>query len=81
MSRDELRTLPPPPLAEADPFAGDDEPWADEDLAHAWADDARQGRLQHVRFVRAVLLAVAGGAVVWAALGAIVFEIYRLFTG
>jgi hypothetical protein len=61
----------------ADPFAGDDEPWADEDVVVAWVADA-EGGAAHLRFFRALALAVPVGMLAWAIVGAIAFGLYRL---
>ena len=70
-----------PTAADLDPFAGDDEPWAEEYLARAWIADAQAGRGDHVGFFRAVVFVSVAGAVLWAVVGATAIAIYRLLAG
>ena len=44
MKGDKPIAVETPAAAELDPFAGDDEPWAEEDLARAWIADVQTGR-------------------------------------
>ena len=81
MKRDEPIAVETPAAAELDPFAGDDEAWAEEDLARAWIAEAQTGRSDHVAFFRSVVFACLAGALVWAVIGATAFAIYRLLGG
>jgi hypothetical protein len=81
MKPDERTAVETPAVAELDPFAGEDEPWAEEDLALAWIADAQAGRTEHVSFFRAVVIVCIAGALVWAVIGATALAIYRLLGG
>src|SRR5207244_2744931 len=56
----QLRTAPRPAERSTpdstDPFAGDDDPWAPEDLEGAWVEDARAGAAASIGFLRALFL-------------------------
>ena len=81
MKADKPIAVETPAAAELDPFAGDDEPWAEEDLAGAWIADAQTGRMDHVAFFRALVVVCIAGALVWAVIGATALAIYRLLGG
>ena len=81
MNPDERIAVETPAAAELDPFAGDDEPWAEEDLARAWIADAQTGRTDHVAFFRALVVVCIVAALVWAVIGATAVAIYRLLGG
>jgi hypothetical protein len=61
-----------------DPFAGDDEAWAREDIVETWIGDAVRGAADHVGFFRALFLVIALSVLGWAALGALAFELCQL---
>jgi len=69
-----------PTRESVDPFAGDDDPWAPEDLEAAWVEDAQTGAAASLGFFRALFLVVVAGAVVWVAAGGVAFALYQLLT-
>jgi hypothetical protein len=62
-----------------DPFAGDDEAWAPDDIVEAWMRDAARGVAGHIGFYRALFRVITVSVLAWAALAALVFELYRDF--
>jgi len=69
------------PAIDADPFAGDDELWAEEDVARPWMDDTQTARNDHVTFFRVLVLVGVASGVLWAAVLAVGVEVYRLLAG
>jgi hypothetical protein len=59
-----------------DPFAGEDELWADEDWAHWIADEDESGK----RFFSGLIVGAALAAVGWFALASAAILAYRLIT-
>jgi hypothetical protein len=81
VSRDERTATRAPSAADLDPFAGDDEPWAAEDLEPEAVGTLLRGRPTNVSFLRAATVVVLGAVLAWAAIGAIALQVYRLVTG
>jgi hypothetical protein len=70
-------------IVDVDPFAGDDEPWAHEDVAPVWLGDAHPGsalRAEH-SFLRVLVLVGVFCGVMWAAILAVLLEVYRALAG
>jgi hypothetical protein len=81
MKPDERIAVETPAAAELDPFFGDDEQWAEEDVALAWIADAQAGRTDQISFLRAVVVVCIAGALFWAVIGATAVAIYRVLSG
>jgi hypothetical protein len=61
-----------------DPFAGEDERWADEDWVVPAGDAVRAADAHAVAFFRGLLLALALSLVGWLTLAAAVYALFRL---